>query len=407
MSVVARKAEGCRVCGVALPAPFLDLGLQPLANALEPTRAAALAAPVHPLALTRCLGCHVVQLTHAVDPGAMFSDYAYLSGASPSLRRHFETMAADLSSRVDHGPVLDVGCNDGVLLDAFRALGRKTVGVEPAANLVGRCRAGGHEVVHGFFDGAAAAAVLASVGRVPLVTANNVFAHLEDLGGFLSAVDAVLAAKGMFVFEVAWSLRMLLDGTFDQSYFEHVYHHSVLGLRTILERSGFVLERAEEVGTHGGSLRCQARRRGEGAADGPSVAAMLEREVDAGLDTSAPYALLAGRASKTRLDLVTAIRSACQAGRRVIGYGAPAKATTLLCWCGLGEGDVAFIVDDAQTKQGRWIPKAAIRVAEPGEMGPDDVVVVFPWNVAGDILPRLGRRTAIIPLPEVRVAPAG
>ena len=406
----ATEATHCRLCGTALPLPFLNLGSQPLANNLEGSQAAAEVATTYPLALTKCNVCQSVQLTHTVDPEDLFSNYLYTTGVSKAFQDHFGALATTLDARCRKPKgkhlAVDVGSNDGLLLRCLRDSGWEVVGIEPARNLADMSRALEIPTYTEFMGTEAAARVVANHGRADVVTACNVFAHTGDLQGFLDGVLVMLADDGTFVFEVAYLPRMLHDGTFDLVYHEHVFYHSLTALRTFLGSQGMAVVDVETVDTHGGSLRVYAQRAGDGVEGGQRVQSLLAVERATGISTMAPYQAFAERVKAVKRDLVGALRTRVAGGERVVGYTCPAKAATLINYCGLTSREIGYIVDDGLLKQGKWLPGAAIPVVHRGAFveAPPKVVVVWAWNVWESILGNLPQGvTAIKPMPEVEI----
>jgi len=406
----ATFVTGCRICTADLPEPFLDLGRQPLANNLSKSRDAALVAPAFPLALTKCAECHSVQLTHTVDPEILFGEYLYQSGVSASLSAHFDDMATYMDDLFDEpGVMVDVGSNDGLLLEKMAALDWEAVGVEPAANLAAVSREKGFLTFASFLDEETAMELVEQAGKADLVTANNVFAHTGDLHGFLDGVQALLAEDGYFVFEVAYLPRMLADGTFDLIYHEHVFCHALTPLTKLLADHGMRAVKVTEVNSHGGSLRVYVQRHGEGEGPGACVRRMLATEREAGVLGTEVYEQFAKRVSDVRTTLRDTLAHYGHEGAKVIGYTCPAKAATLINYCGLTFADIDYIVDDSPLKQGRWLPAAAIPIVGGKVMEADkpDVVVVWAWNVYTEVIGKLPKgTTAIKPMPEVEVATA-
>jgi len=400
------QALDCRICDAELPEPFLDLGDQPPANNLTTTFAKAREAATYPLALAKCGQCHGVQLTHTVDPKLLFENYLYKSGASRALREHFAALAEELTQGRAPGTVVDVGSNDGILLDSFAVQGWKTVGVEPAKALAEASREAGHAVYDEFFDSGLACSIVEDWGQVDLITANNVFAHTGDLNEFLEGVETLLVDGGRFVFEVAHLPVMLRDGTFDLVYHEHIFCHSLTTLSFLLEKHGMTVLDADLVSTHGGSLRVVATSDDE-APMSERAKAILRDERMNGVFNKPAYDSFVARAHRVRTELRDEIAKHLKAGRKVVGFTCPAKAATLTNFCGLTREHIAYIVDDNELKQGRYLPGSGIPVvgSERFVEEPPDVVIVFAWNLPfaniKDSLPP-GAIT-IYPMPELRV----
>lgn len=375
----------CRCCGSADLERVLDLGAQPLANdyVREPV-----AQPVYPLELFVCRGCAHNQLGAAVDPDRMFRHYLYVSGTSRTLREHFAVFARDALTWVEPRPrrVLDLACNDGTLLTAFRAEGCEGQGVDPAANLVAVAKSAGLDVVEGYWP----AARNRVSGPFDLVTAANVLAHVADPAGFLSAMLDVLSPHGAAVVEFPYAREMVLGSEWDTIYHEHLSYFLVGPFLRLAERVGGAVVGVRRTPVHGGSIRLAVRRTGGGHCADALALAGAERA--AGLYDLATYAAFAARVGETCRALSGHVWALVGAGRRVVvGYGASAKGNTLLNRCPL---PLAWIADDNPLKHGHLTPGRHVPIrptadlaAEPDGLG----VVLLAWNFADEILANVRR----------------
>jgi SAM-dependent methyltransferase len=408
-----RRRDDCRLCGAQAWTRVLSLTPTPPANAFVPRAALGRAQPTFPLDVWFCGACGHVQLRDVVDPVLLFADYPYVSGTSPVFVRHFADYAAAVVGRfgLEGGDlVVDIGSNDGTLLAAFKGHGLDVLGIDPAAKIAAAATAAGIETWAGFFSGSLARRIVGERGPARAVTANNVFAHIDDLGGIADAVRALLAPDGVFVFEVSY-LRDVYERTlFDTIYHEHLAYHSVAPLTGFFARHDLALFAVERSPSHGGSLRGYVQRRGGPRAADGSVAALVAEERAIGLDRAATLVGFAARIDAIGRELKALIARLKRDGKRLAGYGAPAKATTLMYHFGLGPAEIEFIVDDSPLKQGLYspglhvpvVPAAALAARRP------DYLVVLAWNFAEPIIAKCrayaeaGGRF-IVPLPTVRV----
>jgi len=383
---LVRMRGACVLCGHAFaPEPVLTLPDTPPANEFvrEPREQ-----ETFPLALYLCPDCGHLQLQAVVDPGRLFGDYVYTTGTSPAAIAHFAGLARTLASRFALGAgsvVVDIGSNDGTLLKQFRRRGARVHGVEPAGNLAARATAAAIPTLNAFFDGEAAGKLRDTAGPADVITACNVFAHIDDLESAALAVRSLLAPGGVFVFEVGYLLDMVERVLFDVIYHEHLSYHAVRPLRRFFARLGMTLFDAERIGAQGGSLRCYV------AADGRPVSAAVDDledlETAAGLFSPATYREF-GWAIDTRREALAARLAQVPAGH-LCGYGAPAKLTTLMYALDLDGGGFGFVVDDSPLKQGLFTPGKHIPVVnrdvlwQVSELG--WTCAVFAWNFYGPI----------------------
>jgi SAM-dependent methyltransferase len=403
----------CRLCGGTRLTLVLTLEPTPPANAFVSEDALARPQERFPLDLFFCEDCAHVQLLDVVDPRLLFENYVYVSGTSPVFVRHFDQYAADLIARFGLAAgslAVDIGSNDGTLLAAFARGGMRVLGIDPAKEIARAATARGIETIADFFTPALAAAIRAERGPARMVTANNVFAHVDDLAGVARGVRDLLADDGLFAFEVSYLVDVTEKTLFDTIYHEHLAYHSVQPLIRFLDANGLELIEALRVDSHGGSLRGVAQLKGGSRPVGQSVADAVALERSLGLDRAETFHAFARHIEERKRQLGDLLRSLKADGKRIAGFGAPAKATTLLYHFGIGPDLIDFIIDDSPLKQGLFTPGMHIPVL-PGtaiaERRPD-YLVLLAWNFAQPIIAKNGAfREAggrfIIPLPQVEV----
>jgi hypothetical protein len=402
----------CLVCGSERVETFLDLGCTALANKFLVAEDLAKPEPRYPLRVGFCHECGHVQLTAHVPPGAMFEDYLYVSSASDTLKAHFAELAQILTERHGLNPddlVIDIGCNDGALLSCFRAHRSRTLGVDPARNLAALASPNGIERYCGFFDARSAPEIVARWGRAKLITATNTFPHIPDLHGFIRGIDLALMPGGAFVVEAHYLVDFLEQFAFDTVYHEHVSYWALAPMQRLFARHGMEIVHAERLPIHHGQLRATIRRRGDGVVDA-SVVERLADEHAHEIDRLETWHRFADEARRVKAELVDRLRALKRDGQRVAGYGAPAKASTLLSYADIGPDLVEVIVDRSPLKQGRYTPGTHIPIVAPEwiERHRPDVLLLLAWNFADEIVAQqrafveAGGRF-LLPLPEVRM----
>jgi SAM-dependent methyltransferase len=378
----------CRSCGAALTETFLDLGAMPVANAFVSRDGAEAMEPTYSLHVKVCGDCRLVQLPAIQTPEAMFGDYIYFSSYAESWLRHAEAYATAMVARLGLGTgsaVVEVASNDGYLLQYFQQRGVAVLGVEPAANVAAVAVAKGIATDIAFF-GAATARRLRRQGIVPdLVVANNVLAHVPDLDDFVAGFAILLPPHGVLTVEFPHLMTLVQGVQFDTIYHEHLSYFSLQVVRRIFARHGLHVFDVEPVPTHGGSLRvfvCPVPR-----PETAAVAATVAQEQAAGLEQSATYRRLAAQVAEAKCSLLGFLLRARSEGKRVVGYGAPAKGNTLLNYCGIGPELLAFTVDRSPHKQGMLLPGSRIPVLSPEALieARPDYVLLLPWNLAAEI----------------------
>jgi SAM-dependent methyltransferase len=320
----------------------------------------------------------------------IFSDYAYFSSYSDTWLAHARDFAREVAAKLQLGRdklVVELASNDGYLLKEFQALGIRVLGVEPAGNVARVAESAGVPTIVDFF-GSALGRRLASQGKTAdLIVANNVLAHVPDVNDFVSGIALQLKEAGTATIEFPHLLRTLQRGEFDTIYHEHFSYFSLRTAQRIFERHGLRVSDVEELPTHGGSLRVWVRH-AKSATPSESVDRVLAEEGRANLERLDAYSAFQGAAVNAKRALVTFLQEARRAGKRVVGYGAPAKATTLLNYCEIGVDLLEYTVDRSPHKQGRLIPGVRVPIEAPEKIfkSNPDFVLLLPWNLKDEIV---------------------
>jgi SAM-dependent methyltransferase len=402
----------CLLCGLQTVEEFLDLGHTALANKFLSREELSLPERTYPLTVGFCYACGHVQLTEIVPPEIMFEDYLYISSASDTLKAHLYDLSNIVVERYRLGPnnlVIDIGCNDGTLLSGFRRHGVKVLGVDPAANLAALTRENGIERYVGFFTAKTAREITDRWGPASAVTATNTFPHIPELQDFITGIQTVLAPGGVFVIEAHYLVDLLEQGAFDTIYHEHVSYWALGPMIHLFSRCGMEIVDVERVPLHHGQIRVFVQRKGDGLVQ-PSVAKLLDVERSMRIHEISAYQRFAERTQKIKSDLHEALQEVRGAGKRLAGYGAPAKGNTLLSFLEIGPETLSYIADRSTLKQGRYTPGLHIPVVPPERLLMDqpDYVLLLAWNFVDEIVAqqaeyrRRGGRF-IIPVPEVKV----
>jgi SAM-dependent methyltransferase len=409
------SGRACLGCAAVLDDPFLDLGAQPLANALVRPEDAARPDPRFPLAVAYCTRCHLVQLTESAPPEALFGEYLYFTSFSDQTLAHAKAMAETLIERFALSPtrrVLEIASNDGYLLQFFQSRGVPVLGVEPARNVAAVATARGIPTLTRFFGPDVVDEIIAGFGRSHVIVGNNVLAHVPAINGFLAAVADCLAPDGAAVFEFPYLGDTLARTAFDTVYHEHVFYYSLAAVTGLAARAGLEVFDVDRQPVHGESLRVFIQHAGARPI-GSAVERLRREEMVGGLTSGARYASFRHQVDQLRQELTRMLRDLRAEGRRIAGYGAPAKATVLLNACGIGTDLLEFTVDRSPHKQGRLIPgvRVPIRPVEDLIRERPDVALLLPWNLTDEIVRQqadyLRQGGAfIVPVPTPRVIDA-
>ncbi|RYD31254.1 MAG: methyltransferase domain-containing protein [Verrucomicrobiaceae bacterium] len=402
----------CRSCGSARLHPFLDLGLQPLANNLLRPGDPFDQEPRFPLIVAFCQDCWLVQITETVPPVTLFEEYLYFSSFSDAMLRHAKAAVEH------HIPecgldaesfVVEIASNDGYLLKNFVAAGIPCLGVEPARNIAVIAEQAGVPTFCGFFGERTAGQLRAEHGPADLILGNNVFAHAPDINDFIAGMAVLLKEDGRVVVEFPYLGNFIDHLEFDTVYHEHVFYFSVTALRPAFERHGLEIFDAEKVDIHGGSLRLSAGRAGRHAV-APRLTALVEEENAAGMTMLPYYENFARRVEVLKTRLLELLGKLKEEGKTIAAYGASAKGSTLLNYFGIGRETLDFVVDRSTYKQGRLTPGTHLPIEAPEKLleRHPDFTLLLTWNFAAEILRQQEAYTAaggrfVIPLPEPRI----
>lgn len=375
----------CRLCkGETIYC--LALGDQPLANRFLTREQLQEPEPFYPLTLYFCKQCFLFQLGVTVPPEQVFTNYAYASSTSASFRRHFEGLAYRLVEMglKDGSVVVEPGSNDGVLLRPLKERGIRAIGVEPAQNICELAWKDGLETRNEFFTKKTVQAL--GEGTADAVVACNVYAHVPEIKKFTQNVKRLLKLDGFFCAEVQYVRNTIEDLSWDNAYLEHLFYWSLSSLQRFLGNQGMRIFCAERIPTHGGSLRFFADKKVRPV--DACVRRLMKEEEQAELLKAQTYYLFGHNVMGIKLELVRQLKRLKAEGMVIVGYGAPAKATTLTNYCGIGPETIDYIVDDSPLKQGLFSPGKHIPILGPEavkERKPD-IIFILAWNFKDDII---------------------
>jgi C-methyltransferase C-terminal domain/Putative zinc binding domain/Methyltransferase domain len=403
--------SSCRSCGALLTAVLVDLGMTPISNAFVRGEHASFSERFYPLRSFVCDRCWLVQLEDFETPETHFhAEYVYFSSFSDSWLAHARSFVEKTIDRFALGRnsrVVEVGSNDGYLLQYFVERDIPCLGVDPAANCAKAAwdlRRVPTEVA--FFGSKAATQLRERNGAADLIIANNVLAHVPDINDFVAGFKILLGEQGVATFEFPHVLEMIRNVEFDTIYHEHYSYLSLLALEPLFERHGLRMVDVERLSTHGGSLRLYVAHAGRMAVI-DSVKQLRQEEVVAGLDRLATYETFGQRVRQLKRSLLRLLIELVENGKSIAAYGAPAKGNTLLNYCGIGRDFIGYAVDRNVYKQGLLLPGTRIPVLAPGEIEKrrPDYVLILPWNLREEIVTQINQfpdwsGKFIIPVPD-------
>ncbi len=399
---------GCRSCGSKSVDLVLDLGMTPLADRLMTEKTLNEPEPLCPLTVVVCRDCSLMQIRETVAPEVLFgSDYPYFSSVSEALVAHFRGTVEDVLPRKSldgNSLVVELASNDGYLLQNYLARGIPVLGIDPADGPVRVARQKGIETLHAFFS-SELADKLAGEGRLAdVVHGNNVLAHVADTNGFVAGIATILKPDGIVVIECPY-VRDLVDSCeFDTIYHQHLCYFSVHALDRLFRRHGLFINDIKRVSIHGGSLRIFLGKRD---APGAAVDAILQEEKRLGLDKVAYYRDFAARVATVKSKLRALLDDLKSKGHSIAGYGAAAKACSLIAYTGIDASDLACICDRSQFKQGKFYSGIRVPIRHPDWLLQEqpDYTLLLSWNFAEEIMRQQAEYRKrggkfIVPIPE-------
>lgn len=408
-----RTPKRCRFCLADLKRTFVDLGRSPLANSLLSADDLDRSEPTYPLHAYVCDNCLLVQLQEFAPAEDIFNDYLYFSSYSQLWLDHCRDYAAAIMKRyhLDSGSlVLEVASNDGYLLQYFQERGVGVLGVEPAANVARVAQDRGIPTEIAFFGVETARRLRDARKSADLMTANNVLAHVPDLHDFVGGFKLLLKPSGTITLEFPHLLKLIEEQQFDTIYHEHFSYFSLVVVEKLFGKHGLRVYDVESLSTHGGSLRIFVCHADAPLARTGRMDDMIATERAAGLDRIEGYAGFAKSVVDIKCALLSFLIEARNAGKSVVGYGAPAKGNTLLNYCGVGPELLAYTVDISPHKQGRYLPGVQIPIYAPDRVlaTKPDFLLILPWNIKAEIMERMaairqwGGRF-VVPIPKLSV----
>jgi SAM-dependent methyltransferase len=390
--------------------------MSPLCESYVPVERLNQMEPFYPLHVYVCDKCFLVQLDEYVSREEIFTEYAYFSSYSDSWVEHMRRYANAITDRLGLGSgslVVEVGSNDGYLLQHFVAKGIPVLGIEPAANVASVAVESGIPTLVKFFGEETARELVAEGRQADLICGANVLAQVPTPNDFVRGLGILLRPGGVITIEFPHLMQLMAQNQFDTIYHEHFTYFSFLSAEKMFAAQGLTLFDVEELPTHGGSLRIYACHAGDTTkAVTPRARELRKREIDAGFERIETYANFGDQVRETKRKLLDFLIGVKRAGRTVVGYGAPGKGNTLLNYCGIRSDFIDFTVDRNTYKHGKFLPGTHIPIYHPdriAEVRPD-YVLILPWNLRDEIVQQLAfirewGGKFVVPIPEVRVLP--
>lgn len=414
MHDVIHRRDMCRGCEGHDLEMIFSLNPSPIGDAFVTAEELNVNQPIYPIDLYMCKSCGLAQLIDVIDPDILYGEYLYVTSSSAGLSEHFQAYADSVTKRCRLKPgslVVDIGSNDGTLLRHFHQRGMSVLGVEPAAHIADQATASGIMSIADFFTPDLAKNIVAKHGNAKLISANNVFANIDDLKSWLTAVNELLDEDGVFVFESYYLADLVQNMVFDFIYHEHLSSFSVRPIQALFKGVGLELVAVERVATKGGSLRYFVQRSSGPLNKDGSVVEMLALEENMGLYQIETFLAYNDKINALKARTKAFLAEAKTKGKSIAGFGASITATTLIYHFEIGEY-LDYLVDDNLCKQGRFSPGLHLPVVSSSvlcERNPD-YVIILAWRFAETIISKNkcyleGGGQFVIPVPEFNLIP--
>lgn len=407
-----RHDKQCRLCGSSRISTVLHLNDTPLEDQFVREEQKAIAQPVYPLELAICEGCGYVHLPHIVNPEASYADYVYVSGVTVGLRNHYDEYAKEIVDefRTPEGSlVVDLGSNDGSMLASFKRLGMNVVGVEPAGNIAMQANELGLTTINDFFTEKVASQILESYGSASVVTANYMYANIDDVVGFTRIVSKLLAPDGMFVVQTGYHPEQMKIKMFDYIYHEHFSYFTVEVIRDLFSACGLEIIHAQKMAPKGGSIRIIGQLKNGTRTVDASVQQLVGEERQQGMREPETYRNFALGIADLKNQLLKLLNELKATGKKIVGFGASHSTTTLIYHFDLAPF-IDYLVDDNQLKHGRYSPGRHLPVYSSDKLYEDtpDYAIILGWQHQNSIIEKHKKYLAnnghwIIPLPHLQV----
>lgn len=387
----------CQICGVTT-IPGLDLGKQPIGDLVVTHAELNRPETFYPLRLHHCPQCGLTQLGYIVNPKVVYKRFPFVSGTTKTATKHLQSLPKSLVKKFGFGPrsfALDIGSNDGTLLKGYIPYGVRFLGVDPSGDPARIANEQGIETLHTFFNPATAEHVVENYGKADAITACGVFGHIADLTGVMKGVKRLLARKGVFATDSQYWLDTMQRLHYDNMFHQHLRYYSMKPLIELHRQYNMEVFDVERSEVYGGSIRVYSCHKGDYEIS-PRVTRLLALEEQARLYDETTYEKFARKAEERRRNLFDTVYRFTSKSRKVVGVGAPAKASTVCNYCRLGPDLVEYITEVNPLRMGKYLPGVHIPIIDEEFMftdpRPADAAVLFAWNYYNEVVPKLRKR---------------
>ena len=389
------KTKNCRFCGTKLVQNFADLGISPLSNSFLNTKQIKQKEPIYPLHVFVCSNCLLVQLEEFESPQEIFSNYAYFSSYSNTMLEHskkYTNMMIDRFNFNEKSQIIEVASNDGYLLQYFKERKIPILGIEPAENVGKVAEKKGITTIYKFFGSKTATELVKSGEKADLLLGNNVLAHVPDLNDFVKGLKILLKSNGVITMEFPHLLQLIQQNQFDTIYHEHFSYFSFLVVQKIFSVHQLTIFDVDEIDIHGGSLRIYAKHKeNKNLKISSKVLKLINKESKFNLDKIESYSTFQKNINKLKEEIYEFFKIAKKDGKKIVGYGAPAKGNTMLNYCKITNQLIEYTVDKNAHKQGLFLPGTHLSIETPDKIKETkpNYILILPWNLKDEVMEQL------------------
>ena len=407
------KRNDCRLCGSNKVVCFLNLSNMPRAGAYLKKEDLEKPEISYPLDIYFCENCYSVQLLDIIPRETLFDDYRYLSSvASNSVLEHFEIYANEINNLLTKKSdlVLEIACNDGILLKPIKEKGINCLGVDPASNIVSVAKERGLNVINEFFGEKIAEKILHEYGSAEIIVANAVFAHVDDMDDMTLGISKLLSNSGTFIFEVHHLVDIIEDMQYDSFYHEHFSYHSILTLSTFLKKYDMEICDVKKFSIRGGMIRVYAKKISDNDINS-SVTEFLNQEQKLGLDKLETYQKFAKDVAEHKLQIINLLKKLKTEGKKIVAYGMSGRGNTLLNYWKVGTQIIDYGIDASPERYDRYVPGMHIPIKSPeNSLVGVDYALLLAWIFKDDIMKKendfiKNGGKFIIPMPKPHFEP--
>ena len=371
----------CKICKKNEIYEVLNLGLQPLANKYPRNKNDFLVEKTFPLSLLFCSNCLNVQIKNIIDRKEMFEDYYYLSSVNESLVSHFENLAKKLSSS---SFIVDIGSNDGILLKPLKSIGIKSLGIDPSINVGKIANDKGLETLIGFFNSSSVEKIINDYGKPDTIVASSVFTHIESPKQFAIDIKNLIEENGFLILEVEYLSNFIKKIQFERFYFDRPFYYSLLSIKILFQQVGMSLVNVEHIDIHGGSIRCYIKNSKDEKSTSLVEDILKKEKLHLSIET---FKIFQKKIIKETTNLKEKLNYFKRSKKKVIGYGAPARVSTITNFANIDYNHIDFIIDDSPLKQDRYTPGTHIPIIsrEKSKSNNVDIIIVFAYEYFKEI----------------------